>query len=86
MKKAYPHNTDIKEAILDVLSRDPLVKPVDFVNRVKERLEERGFFTGLVTPKRVWRVYEEMVRSGDAFDVLGVVQKDKAENSEGKAF
>ncbi|WP_225876049.1 hypothetical protein [Infirmifilum lucidum] len=76
---------DIKEAILDVLSRDPLIKPVDFVDRVKERLEERGFFTGLVTAKRVWKVYEEMVRSGDVFDILGVVRKDKADEA-GESF
>ncbi|UNQ72559.1 hypothetical protein [Infirmifilum sp. NZ] len=83
-KKPYPHNTDIKEIILEVLSKHPLVKPEEFVDRVKEALEEKGFFVGLVTAKRVWKVYEDMVKGGDIYDYLGVVQRggsgDRGEN------
>lgn len=81
MKKPYPHNQDIKEAVLEVLAKDPLVKPDEFVDRVRSRLEEKGFYAGLVTPKRVWRVYEEMVRNGDIYDYLGVVQEKGGENT-----
>ncbi|MEZ0345039.1 MAG: hypothetical protein ABWK01_00580 [Infirmifilum sp.] len=81
MKKPYPHNEDIREVILEVLGRDPLVKPDDFVDRVREKLEEKGFYSGLVTPKRVWHVYEEMVRKGDIYDYLGVVQEKGGQNT-----
>lgn len=85
MKRPYPHNTDIKNAILEVLARDPLVKPDEFVERVKKQLEEKGFYAGLVTPKRVWSVYEKAVREGDLFDYLGVVQRAEEEQGE-KSF
>ena len=72
-KKPYPCNTEIQEAILEVLSKKPYIHPLDFTDEVKKVLQERGFFTGLVTAKRIWRLYEEMVRKGRIYDILGVV-------------
>ncbi len=73
MKKPYPRNDDIAEAILEVVGI-PTLKPEDLPDRVRRVLEERGFYTGLVTDKRVWRIYETLVRRGRIYDVLGVVQ------------
>ena len=73
VKKPYPRNDDIAEAVLEVVGI-PTLKPEDFPDRVRRVLEEKGFYTGLVTNKRVWRVYETLVRKGRIYDTLGVVQ------------
>ncbi len=72
-KRAYPHNEDIAEVIVEVLSSKPWISPLDFVDEVRKKLEEKGFFTGLVSAKRIWRLYREMVEKGRISDVLGVV-------------
>ncbi|ABL77972.1 histone acetyltransferase type B catalytic subunit [Thermofilum pendens] len=72
-KKPYPHNDDIVEAILEVLGKDFTVSPEEFPSRVKEKLEEKGFYAGLVSEKRVWSLYEKLVKSGRMPDYLGVV-------------
>ncbi|RLF11079.1 MAG: hypothetical protein DRJ62_04170 [Thermoprotei archaeon] len=72
-RRSYPHLSDIAEAIYEVLSRE-FVKPQLFYDKVKLKLEEKGFCTIHVTVKRVWRVYEDMVRRGRIYDVLGVVE------------
>ncbi len=72
-KKPYPSNRDIAEAIREVISRRMVEHPDDFPDAVIEVLEERGFETRHVTVKRIWRMYEVMVRKGVISDVLGVV-------------
>ena len=81
VKKPYPRNDDIAEAILEVVGI-PTLKPEDLPDRVRRVLEERGFYTGLVTEKRVWRIYETLVRRGRIYDVLGVVQELGEEKEE----
>jgi hypothetical protein len=81
LKKPYPRNDDIAEAILEVVGI-PTLKPEDLPDRVRRVLEERGFYTGLVTDKRVWRIYETLVRRGRIYDVLGVVQELGEEREE----
>lgn len=81
VKKPYPRNDDIAEAILEVVGI-PTLKPEDLPDRVRRVLEERGFYTGLVTDKRVWRIYETLVRRGRIYDVLGVVQELGEEREE----
>ncbi len=81
VKKPYPRNDDIAEAILEVVGI-PTLKPEDLPDRVRRVLEERGFYTGLVTDKRVWRIYETLVRRGRIYDVLGVVQELGEEKEE----
>ena len=81
VKKPYPRNDDIAEAILEVMGI-PTLKPEDLPDRVRRVLEERGFYTGLVTDKRVWRIYETLVRRGRIYDVLGVVQELGEEKEE----
>ncbi len=72
-KRPYPHNKDILEAIKKVLSREPWINPLDFPDKVREQLERDGFYTGLVSTRRIWRIYEEAVRRGFIRDYLGVV-------------
>ena len=75
-KKPYPYNDDIAEAIKEAISKDPLMHPDELPDKVKEVLEEKGFYTGLVSAKRVWRIYESMVRRGEIFDVFMVVRDE----------
>jgi hypothetical protein len=69
------------EAIMDVLSKEVYVKPEQFYDKVKAKLEDRGFNTSYMTVKRVWRAYEEMVRKGRIYDVLGVVEQYDADDA-----
>jgi hypothetical protein len=73
--KGYPHTSDIAEAIMDVLADKAYLRPDHFYDKVKSKLEDRGFDTSYMTVKRVWRVYEEMVKKGRIYDVLGVVER-----------
>ncbi len=73
-KKPYPHNSDIADAILESLSRYPLLTPQEFPSKVIEILQEKGFYTRLVSVKRIWRIYEKMVRRREIYDALDVVK------------
>ncbi|MCS7139200.1 MAG: hypothetical protein N3F04_01795 [Candidatus Nezhaarchaeota archaeon] len=73
-RKGYPHNSDIVETIMEVLSDEIFTKPESFYDKVRARLEDKGFNTAYLTVKRVWRVYEEMVRKGMIHDVLDVIE------------
>jgi Fe2+ or Zn2+ uptake regulation protein len=75
VKKSYPRNTDIRNAIIEVLSKDIIEHPDDFPEYVYKKLEDKGFYTGLLTVKRIWKIYEEMVRKKWLDDVLDVVKK-----------
>jgi len=74
-RRGYPHTSDVMEAIMDVLADEAYVRPDEFYDKVKAKLEKRGFNTSYMTVKRVWRVYEEMVRKGRIYDVLDVVEQ-----------
>ena len=73
-KKPYPHNRDIMEAIREALALNPFVSPLDFPDLVRKVLEEKGFYTGLVSDKRIWRLYAEMVKKRMIYDYLGVTR------------
>ena len=72
MRRRYPSNEEVRAAVREALS-DPLITPLDLPDKVRERLRERGFEPRLVTARRVWRIYEEMVRRGVICDVLNVL-------------
>jgi len=76
-KKPYPRDGDVAEAIKEVFSLYPLVKPENFAETVQHVLESHGFYTGLLTTKRIWRIYEKLVKRGEIFDYLMVVQESK---------
>lgn len=82
MKKKYPHNRDIMKAIMEVLSKEILIKPSELYDKVKANLEDKDFNTSLLNVKRLWSVYEEMVRKGMICDVLLVIEDERKENAE----
>jgi len=81
-RKPYPHNSDIANAIIDVLFSEPWIHPADFTEKVREELKKRGFYPGLVSDKRIWRIYEEMVRKGRTYDILQVVKNELTYNNQ----
>ncbi len=73
-KRRYPTARDIAEAVREVALSARGADPSDFPEMVREHLERQGFYAGLATDKRVWRVYETLVRRGVIPDTLGVVE------------
>jgi len=72
-RKPYPRNSDVARAIIEVLCMKPLLHPQELPGEVKSRLEKLGYYPGLVSEKRVWRIYREMVLRGKMADTLEVV-------------
>jgi hypothetical protein len=57
VRKKYPVNDVLKNIVSEVtLNRE--FQPYELLKAVTKRLEELGFYTGHVTIKRVWRIYE----------------------------
>lgn len=71
-KKPYPSNKDLVVAIVEAVKLFH-GHPDEFVDYVLEILENRGFDVRHVTVKRIWRLYEMLVRKGVISDKLGVV-------------
>ncbi len=71
-RRRYPSNSDIAEAIKR-LGSYAHINPEEFPDIVRRELEKEGFYVGLVTDQRVWRIYESLVRRGAIRDYLGVV-------------
>jgi|FaiFalDrversion2_1042247.scaffolds.fasta_scaffold95074_1 hypothetical protein len=76
MKKGYPRNEDVREAIIEALSKF-FDHPSLFPYAVYEILESKGFNTKYLSYKRIWRLYEEMVKKGKIYDVLNVIKENK---------
>jgi hypothetical protein len=75
-KKGYPHNSDIIEVIMEILNKEIFIKPEDFYDKIRAKLEEKGFKTSFLTTKRVWRIYEEMVKKKIIYDFLEVMKNN----------
>jgi hypothetical protein len=75
-KKGYPHNSDIMKVIMEISNKEIFIKPEDFYDKVKAKLEEKGFKTSFLTTKRVWRIYEEMVKKKIIYDFLEVMKNN----------
>ena len=69
-----PARSDIMRAVAEVAS-GPLIRPEEFPDLVRERLEQEGFDTSRLSDKRVWATYEEMVRRGKLRDYLHVLNE-----------
>ncbi len=74
-KKPYPRDSDVAETVIEVLAKKPYIHPAELVDEVRQRLEEKGFYAGLVTAKRIWRAYEKLVKSGRMYDILLVMSE-----------
>ncbi len=71
-RRPYPTRRDIAEAVAEA-ARIFYGHPDEFPDLVYKLLEERGFYTGLVTVKRIWGIYEELVKKNVIADYLGVM-------------
>lgn len=78
-KKPYPRRGDIAEAILAVLALNPFIHPDDLIEEVRKELEKRKFYVGLVSAKRVWNEYVNLVKKRRIYDVLNVVDTGRLE-------
>jgi len=81
-KKPYPSQRNVYEAVARVALSKPLLRPEDFVEEVRRELESEGFYAGLVSARRVWSCYLNLVRRGSIPDVLDVVQSTTDEGVE----
>ena len=71
-KKPYPTRRDLARAVVEAASMF-YGHPDDFPRFVLDILESKGFDVRHVTVKRIWGVYEELVRRRVIGDRLGVV-------------
>jgi len=69
----YPTSRDLAEVVREAALGSPSIDPSEFPDLVRGLLRSRGYYAGLVTDKRVWRTYENLVRRGVIPDVMGVV-------------
>ncbi len=71
-KKPYPSSRDVAEAIVEAV-RTFSGHPNEFPEHVLRLLEEKGFDVRHVTIRRIWRLYENLVRRKVIADRLGVL-------------
>jgi hypothetical protein len=73
-KLRYPSSRDVYEAVKEAARNvSPEISPADFPDIVREVLRLRGFYTGLVSDKRIWRAYRVLVAKRSIPDVLGIM-------------
>jgi len=73
-KLPYPSSREVAEAVIEAV-RSFSGHPDDFPGYVLEILREKGYETRHVTIKRIWRMYETLVRKGVISDRLGVLAR-----------
>ncbi len=71
MKKKYPRNEDIRQLIKRLSYY--YGHPHDFPDEVLNNLVNEGYDVSFLSKRRIWRLYEEMVRKGEIEDFLDVV-------------
>ena len=72
-KVRLPSSRDLAEVVAEAALQARGVPPEEFPGIVIRLLEERGFYTKYVNERRIWRVYESLVRRRVIPDTLGVV-------------
>ena len=70
--KPYPTSRELASVIIDAVATFE-GHPNDFPDYVYELLEQKGYSTRFVTVKRIWTMYERLVRKKIISDRLGVV-------------
>jgi len=72
VRKKYPVNDVLKNIVSEVtLNRE--YQPFELLKIVTKRLEELGFYTGHVTIKRVWRIYETVKNENNGSRKMNVL-------------
>ena len=72
-KVKLPSSRDLAEVVAEAALQARGIPPEEFPSIVVRLLEEKGFYTKYVNEKRIWRVYENLVRRRVIPDTLGVV-------------
>ena len=72
-KTKLPSNREIAEAVIEA-AKAWGGSPEDFPDAVRSLLEDWGYDTRYVNDRRIWRIYETLVRRGVMRDTLGVVE------------
>ncbi len=72
-KYKLPSSRDLAETVIEAALQARGIDPNEFPDLVIQLLEEKGYYTKYVTPKRIWRTYETLVRKRVIPDTLGVV-------------
>ncbi len=73
-KLRYPSSREVYEAVIEAARNiPPESDPLDFPDAVREILRMRGFYTGLVSDRRIWRSYRILVTKRRIPDVLGIM-------------
>jgi len=72
-KVKLPSSRDLAEIVAEAAMMARGVDPAEFPEIVLKLLKEKGFYTKYVNEKRIWRVYESLVRRRVIPDTLGVV-------------
>jgi hypothetical protein len=66
-RKGYPFRDDIEKAILEVINtekyKNKKILPFELCKDVSKKLEKRGFYTGHVNVKRVWKIFVDMIKN-----------------------
>ncbi len=73
-RKNYPTSKVIVETVKEAALSVRGIHPHDFPSIVLQILRDRGYDVEYVTIKRIWRIYEKLVRSGVIPDTLRVVE------------
>ncbi len=72
-KYKLPSSRDLAEIVAQAALQARGINPEEFPSIVIQLLEEQGYYTKYVNEKRIWRVYESLVRRRIIPDTLGVV-------------
>jgi hypothetical protein len=72
VKSKYSRNEDVREAIIEALS-NYFDHPAYFPHAVYEVLINKKFDVKYLSYKRIWRLYEDMVKKGKIVDILDVL-------------
>ena len=75
-RKPYPTSRELASVIMYAVAAFE-GHPNDFPDYVYRLLEQKGYSTRFVTVKRIWAMYEKLVRKKVISDRLGVVIESK---------
>jgi len=60
-RRGYPLHEDIKEAIREALAKGDYL-PFKLCEEVSIILKRKGFYTGHINVKKVWKLYQEVIK------------------------
>ena len=73
-KAHYPTSRVLVQTIIELSYTCRGIHPHEFPRLILDYLERKGFDTRYITIKRIWNVYESLVKRHVITDVFGVVE------------